>query len=140
MLLSSSLLLLTSAPYSLVSSQNEQTRKWKSRAIKLKGKTKTELERPWSPCTPTKRGFPLTSDTLINSPKKLKVTPKKVLGSPRRMLDSPKVSLPNAPKSRFSDASESSGLLSRSYPKQFFDNSSLGIVQGELQLKEPTYL
>ncbi|CAK6974502.1 centromere-associated protein E [Scomber scombrus] len=120
---------------SLVSSQHAEINKWKSRAFKLK--TKTKLDKPPSPCTPTKRGLPMTSDSsnFLNSPKKFLVTPKKVLDSPRKvldsprkLLDSPKVSLQDSPKSRFFDIGGSSELLSRSYPKQFFDNSNLGTI------------
>ncbi|XP_067427601.1 centromere-associated protein E isoform X5 [Thunnus thynnus] len=115
---------------SLVSSQHTEINKWKSRAIKLKTKNKAELDKPPSPCTPTKRGLPMTSDSsnFLNSPKKFLVTPKKILDSPRKLLDSPKVSLQDSPKSRFFDVGGSSELLSRTYPKQFFDNSSLGTI------------
>ncbi|XP_030293943.1 centromere-associated protein E isoform X2 [Sparus aurata] len=120
---------------SLVSSQQAEISKWKSRAIKLKGKTKNENPSP--PCTPTKRGLPMTSDSsnFLNSPKKFLVTPRKVLDSPRKvlesprkLLDSPKASLLDSPKSRFFDVGGSSELLSRTCPKQFFDNSSLGTI------------
>ncbi|XP_029281461.1 centromere-associated protein E-like [Cottoperca gobio] len=106
----------------LVSSQEAEISKWKSRAIKLKGKSKAEVDKPSSPCTPTKRGFPMTSDSsnFFSSPKKFLVTPRGVLDSPRKLLDSP--------KSRFFDVGGSSELLSRSRPKQFFDNSSLGTI------------
>ncbi|XP_028262364.1 centromere-associated protein E isoform X2 [Parambassis ranga] len=128
---------------SLVSSQQAEISKWKSRAIKLKVKTKAELNKPSSPCTPTKRVFPMTSDSdFLNSPKKFVVTPRKVLDSPRKVLDSPrkvlesprklvdstKVSVLDSPKSRFFDAGGSSELLSKSCPKQFFDNSGLGTL------------
>ncbi|XP_073334857.1 centromere-associated protein E [Pagrus major] len=120
---------------SLVSSQHAEISKWKSRAIKLKVKTK--VDKPSPPCTPTKRGLPMTSDSsnFLSSPKKFLVTPKKVLDSPRRvlesprkLLDSPKASLLDSPKSRFFDVGGSSELLSRTCPKQFFDNSSLGTI------------
>ncbi|TMS12229.1 DNA repair protein RAD51-like protein B [Larimichthys crocea] len=128
---------------SLVSNQHAEISKWKSRAIRLKVKTKSEMDRPPSPCTPTKRGLPMTSDSnFLNSPKKFLVTPKKVMASPRKvldsprkglesprkLLDSPKVSLLDSPKSSFFDVGGSSELLSRTYPKQFFDNSSLGTI------------
>lgn len=120
-----------------MSSQHTEINKWKSRAIKLKTKNKAELDKPPSPCTPTKRGLPMTSDSsnFLNSPKKFLVTPKKILDSPRKLLDSPKVSLQDSPKSRFFDVGGSSELLSRTYPKQFFDNSSLGTIPGKLHLK-----
>ncbi|XP_036974716.1 centromere-associated protein E isoform X7 [Acanthopagrus latus] len=120
---------------SLVSSQQAEISKWKSRAIKLKVKTKNDNPSP--PCTPTKRGLPMTSDSsnFLNSPKKFLVTPRKVLDSPRKvlesprkLLDSPKASLLDSPKSRFFDVGGSSELLSKSCPKQFFDNSSLGTI------------
>ncbi|XP_049446552.1 centromere-associated protein E isoform X2 [Epinephelus fuscoguttatus] len=129
---------------SLVSSQQVEINKWKSRAFKLKVKSKAEVDRPPSPCTPTKRGLPLTSDpsNFLSSPKKFLVTPRKVLDSPRKvldsprkvldsprkLLDSPKVSVLDSPKSRFFDVGGSSEVLSRTCPKQFFDNSSLGTI------------
>ncbi|XP_078030223.1 centromere-associated protein E isoform X9 [Epinephelus lanceolatus] len=129
---------------SLVSSQQVEINKWKSRAFKLKVKSKAEVDRPPSPCTPTKRGLPLTSDpsNFLSSPKKFLVTPRKVLDSPRKVLDSPrkvldsprkvldspKVSVLDSPKSRFFDVGGSSEVLSRTCPKQFFDNSSLGTI------------
>uniref|UniRef100_A0A671W2N3 Centromere-associated protein E n=1 Tax=Sparus aurata TaxID=8175 RepID=A0A671W2N3_SPAAU len=97
----------------LVSSQQAEISKWKSRAIKLKGKTKNENPSP--PCTPTKRGLPMTSDSS------------NFLNSPKNLLDSP--------KSRFFDVGGSSELLSRTCPKQFFDNSSLGTIPGKLLVK-----
>ncbi|KAL7389114.1 hypothetical protein ABVT39_026772 [Epinephelus coioides] len=129
---------------SLVSSQQVEINKWKSRAFKLKVKSKAEVDRPPSPCTPTKRGLPLTSDpsNFLSSPKKFLVTPRKVLDSPRKvldsprkLLDSPKVSVLDSPKSRFFDVGGSSEVLSRTCPKQFFDNSSLGTIPGKLHLK-----
>ncbi|XP_040921131.1 centromere-associated protein E isoform X3 [Toxotes jaculatrix] len=95
---------------SLVSTQQAEISKWKSRAIKLKAKGTVEVDKPSSTCTPTKRGLPMS------------------LESPRKLLDSPKVPLLDSPKSRFFDVGGSSELLSRSCPKQFFDNSSLGTI------------
>ncbi|XP_041660515.1 centromere-associated protein E isoform X2 [Cheilinus undulatus] len=121
----------------LVSSQQAEISKWKSRAVKLKAKNKADADKPSPPCTPTKRGFPVTADSsnFYSSPKKFVVTPRKVLDSPRKVLDSPRkllgspnVSLLGSPKSRFFDVGVSSELLSKSRPKQFFDNSSLGTV------------
>ncbi|XP_033932064.1 centromere-associated protein E isoform X2 [Pseudochaenichthys georgianus] len=127
---------------SLVSSQQAEISKWKSRAFKLKERVQKEVAKPSSPSTPTKRGYPMASDcsNFFSSPKKFKVTPRKVLDSPRKvldsprklldsprkLLDSPKVSALDSPKSRFFDVGGNSELLSRSRPKQFFDNSSLG--------------
>ncbi|XP_074471798.1 uncharacterized protein LOC141756161 isoform X1 [Sebastes fasciatus] len=119
---------------SLLSSQQAEITKWKSRAYKLKVKSMSEAEKPSSPCTPTKRGHSLTSDAsnFFSSPKKFMVNPRKVLDpiqdSPRKVLDSPKVSTLDSPKSRFFDVEGSSELLSRTCPRQFFDNSSLGTV------------
>ncbi|XP_068565124.1 centromere-associated protein E [Cebidichthys violaceus] len=122
---------------SVVSGQQEEISKWKSRAIKLKVKSKAEVDKPSSPCTPTKRGISMTSDTsnFLSSPKKFLVTPRKVLDSPRKVLDSPrkvldspKVSLRDSPKSRFFELGGSSEMLSRNCPKQFFDNSRLGTI------------
>ncbi|XP_063758805.1 centromere-associated protein E isoform X2 [Eleginops maclovinus] len=122
---------------SLVSNQQAEISHWKSRAFKLKGRIKAEVAQPSSPSTPTKRGYPMTSDSsnFFSSPKKFLVTPKKVLDSPRKVLDSPRklldspnVSALDSPKSRFFDVGGNSELLSRSRPKQFFDNSRLGTI------------
>ncbi|XP_037606180.1 centromere-associated protein E isoform X26 [Sebastes umbrosus] len=119
---------------SLLSSQQAEINKWKSRAYKLKVKSMAEADKPSSPCTPTKRGHSLTSDAsnFFSSPKKFLANPRKVLDpildSPRKVLDSPKVSKLDSPKSRFFDVEGSSELLSRTCPRQFFDNSSLGTV------------
>ncbi|XP_076026646.1 centromere-associated protein E [Genypterus blacodes] len=143
--------------------------KWKSRALKLKGRNKGDGDRPLSPCTPTKRGLPLSADPhnilsppkrflstprklldsprklldsprklldsprkLLDSPRKLLDSPRKLLDSPRRLLDSPKVALPGSPKSRFFGAGAE--MLSMNCPKQFFDNSNLGMLPGERAL------
>ncbi|XP_039980624.1 centromere-associated protein E isoform X6 [Xiphias gladius] len=95
---------------SLTSTQQGEISKWKSRTAKLKMKNKADVNKPSSPCTPTKSGLPMTSE------------------SPRKLPASPKVSLLNSPKSRFFDVGGSSELLSRTCPKQFFDNSSLGTI------------
>ncbi|KAM9339637.1 LOW QUALITY PROTEIN: centromere-associated protein E [Symphorus nematophorus] len=143
---------------SLVSSQHAEISKWKSRAKILRLKSKAEVDRPPSPCTPTKRGLPMTSDSsnFLSSPKKFRITPKKVLDSPRKLLDSPrklldsprklldsprklldsprklldspKISGLDSPKSKFFDVAGNSEMLSRTCPKQFFDNSSLGTI------------
>ncbi|KAM6992315.1 centromere-associated protein E [Tautogolabrus adspersus] len=122
---------------SLVSAQQAEISKWKSRAIKLKAKNRGDADKPSPPCTPTKRGLPVTSDSsnFYSSPKKFLITPRKALDSPRKplesprkLLDSPKVPLLDSPKSRFFDVGGGTELLSRSCPKQFFDNSSLGTV------------
>uniref|UniRef100_A0A3Q3GKL8 Centromere-associated protein E n=1 Tax=Labrus bergylta TaxID=56723 RepID=A0A3Q3GKL8_9LABR len=99
-------------PVSLVSAQQAEISKWKSRAIKLKAKNRTDADKPSPPCTPTKRGLP----------------------SPMKQLDSPNVHLLDSPKSRFFDVGGGTELLSRTCPKQFFDNSSLGTVPGKLEV------
>ncbi|XP_041831862.1 centromere-associated protein E isoform X3 [Melanotaenia boesemani] len=121
---------------SLVSSQQAEISKWKNRAINLKIKSKAEVEKPSSPHTPTKRGLAMTSDSVhLHSPPKKFLTPKKILDSPKKVLESPvkllnspKVSLLGSKKNRFFDLGGSSEVLSRTCPKQFFDNSSLGII------------
>ncbi|XP_043963959.1 centromere-associated protein E-like isoform X2 [Gambusia affinis] len=117
---------------SLVSCQQEETAKWKNRAISLKGKSKAEQDRQTSPCTPKKRTLCPTSDcTLLFSPtKKSYLPPKKALDSPRKPLVSA-ASLLDSPKSSFFNAGEGSELLSRNCPTQFFDNSNLGIKPDE---------
>uniref|UniRef100_A0A8C9Y8X5 Uncharacterized protein n=1 Tax=Sander lucioperca TaxID=283035 RepID=A0A8C9Y8X5_SANLU len=121
---------------SLVSSQQAEITKWKGRAIKLKVKSKGEVDKPSSPCTPTKRGLPMTSDpsSSLSSPAKFLVTPRRVLDSPRKPLDSPNVL--ESPKSRFFDAGGASDVLSRTRPKQFFDNSSLGTIPDVFNVPE----
>lgn len=120
---------------SMVSSQAAEISKWKSRAIKLKVKTKTELDKPGSPCTPTKRALSSTSESsnLLGSPKTFLLTPNKVPDSPRKVVVPPRKVL-DSPKSRIFDMGGTSELLSRTCPKQFFDNSSLGTIPGELLL------
>ncbi|CAJ1077526.1 centromere-associated protein E isoform X5 [Xyrichtys novacula] len=120
---------------SLVSSQLVEINKWKSRAVKLKAKNKSDTDKS-PPRTPAKRDLPDTSDSsIIHSPlKKFVAAPREVLDSPRKILsvknlpDSPKVPWLNSPKSRFFDIEGSSDLISRNCPKQFFDNSGLGTV------------
>ncbi|XP_014859522.1 PREDICTED: centromere-associated protein E [Poecilia mexicana] len=124
---------------SLVSCQQEETAKWKNRAISLKGKSKAEQDRQTSPCTPKKRALSSASDCiLLFSPtKKSYLPPKKALDSPRKLVASPRkplvsaASLLDSPKSSFFNAGESSELLTRNCPTQFFDNSSLGIKPDE---------
>ncbi|TNN45426.1 hypothetical protein EYF80_044372 [Liparis tanakae] len=98
---------------SSVSSKEEDVGKWKNRAIALRLKSKAELEKPSSPCTPTKRGH-ASSSSSYGSPKKSALTPRKA---------------PDSPQSRFSE------LLSRTCPRQFFDNSALGTVPGESRVR-----
>lgn len=114
---------------SLVSSQQADISKWKNRAIKLKVKSKAEGDKMASPSTPTKtpstptkRGFSTIADshTVLHAPKKFLLPANKLLDSP---------------KSRFFDTGEGSELLSRSRPKQFFDNSALGNIPGKPHAK-----
>ncbi|XP_054911709.1 centromere-associated protein E isoform X2 [Poeciliopsis prolifica] len=125
---------------SLVSCQQEETTKWKNRAISLKGKCKTELDRQASPCTPKKRVLCPTSDsTLLFSPtKRTYLPPKKALDSPRKPLVSA-ASLLDSPKSSFFSAGEGSELLTRNCPTQFFDNSNLGIKPEEATAEKPDF-
>ncbi|KAK5604903.1 hypothetical protein CRENBAI_007380 [Crenichthys baileyi] len=131
---------------SLVSSQQAETNKWKNRAISLKGKSKVELDKQSPPCTPKKRGLPSTSEStlLFSSPKKNGLPAKKFLDSSRKFVESPCKPvvaanlLLDSPKSRFFDAGECSELLSRSCPKQFFDNSDLGIKPETSQVPAPS--
>ncbi|XP_069017651.1 centromere-associated protein E-like isoform X3 [Embiotoca jacksoni] len=113
---------------SLISSQRAEISKWKNRAIKL-NMSKAEVKLS-PPRTPTKRGLPMasTSFNLLSSPKKSLLTPKKMLEPCGKLLDSPKLSLLNSPKSGFFDGDGASEVLSRTCPKQFFDNSSLGTI------------
>ncbi|CAB1435126.1 unnamed protein product [Pleuronectes platessa] len=114
----------------LVSTQQTEISKWKSRAINLKAKSKVEVDKLSSPCKTTKRGLQETSDSssFLSSPKKLLVTSRKILDSPRKVMDFPKVYQLDSPKSSFFDVGGSSDLLPRTFPKQFFDNSSLGTI------------
>lgn len=68
---------------------------------------------------------------VLDSPRKLLDSPRKLLDSPRTLMDSPKFSLLDSSKSRFFDVGGSSEILSRTCPKQFFDNSSLGTIPGK---------
>uniref|UniRef100_A0AAQ4QX60 Centromere-associated protein E n=1 Tax=Gasterosteus aculeatus aculeatus TaxID=481459 RepID=A0AAQ4QX60_GASAC len=145
---------------SLVSSHQEEIGKWKGRAMKLKVMRKVEVDKTVSPSNPTKRPLSVSSDTsnLLGSPRKVLVTPRKALDSPRKALDSPRkvrdsprkardsprkardsprkardspvTSFLDYPKSSFFNGGEGSELLSRTCPKQFFDNSSLGTDPG----------
>lgn len=111
----------------MLSSQAADISKWKSRAIKLKVKSKADVDKPGSPGTPTNRGLSMTSDSS-----KFMSSPKKFLATPKKILDSSIVSQLDLPKSRFFDEGSSSDLLSRTCPKQFFDNSGLGSLPGKL--------
>uniref|UniRef100_A0AAZ3SGC4 Centromere-associated protein E n=1 Tax=Oncorhynchus tshawytscha TaxID=74940 RepID=A0AAZ3SGC4_ONCTS len=99
---------------SLVSTQQGEITKWKARAIKLKEKKRDVVDKPLSPCTPTKHRLPMNSEQFLNSPKKL-------IDSPKKFLDSP--------KSKFFDVRSGSESMSINCPKQFFDNSNLGTIQ-----------
>ncbi|XP_049610036.1 centromere-associated protein E isoform X2 [Syngnathus scovelli] len=111
---------------SVISSQQADLSKWKNRALKIKSMVKADIK-PSPPCTPTKRGLPMCPDLLPQSPKKLLLTSHKVPDSPVRQLDAPRIPLLNSPKSRFFDEGANTDLLSRTFPRKFFDNSSLGL-------------
>ncbi|KAK6313108.1 hypothetical protein J4Q44_G00164550 [Coregonus suidteri] len=98
---------------SFVSTQQGEITKWKARAVKLKEK-RDVVETPLSPCTSTKRSIPMSSED-VNSPMKF-------LHSPMKFLDSP--------KSKFFYVHPGSESMSINCPKQFFDNSNLGTIQG----------
>ncbi|XP_045082819.1 centromere-associated protein E isoform X5 [Coregonus clupeaformis] len=127
---------------SLVSTQQGEITKWKARAIKLKEKRRDLVDKPLSPCTPTKRHLPMSSEDFLNSPKRFLDSPKRFLDSPKRFLDSPKRFLDSpkrfldspkkfldSPKSKFFDVRPGSESMSINCPKQFFDNSNLGTIQ-----------
>ncbi|XP_061733136.1 centromere-associated protein E isoform X2 [Nerophis ophidion] len=105
----------------LVSSHEAEITKWKNRALKLKVKTKEDADRSSQPYPQTKPGHTLSSPTCF-------------LGSPRKkytsthLFNSPKSSLLDSPKSSFFDRPENSQLLLNTCTKNFFDNSSLGIL------------
>ncbi|XP_061641704.1 centromere-associated protein E isoform X2 [Phyllopteryx taeniolatus] len=109
----------------VISSQQADLAKWKNRAVKLKSKAKRDVQ-PSPPHTPTKQGLCAYPDPLLQSPKKFLVGPQKVLEPPITLLDSPKIPLLDSPKSKFFDIASNADLLARTYPRQFFDNSSLG--------------
>ncbi|XP_056283433.1 centromere-associated protein E [Pseudoliparis swirei] len=96
---------------SSVSNKEEDVSKWKSRAIALRMKSKVALEKPSSPCTPTKRGHASSS---YGTPTKRGHASSYGSPTPRKA--------PDSPQSRFSE------MLSRTCPRQFFDNSALGTV------------
>ncbi|XP_052334724.1 centromere-associated protein E isoform X2 [Oncorhynchus keta] len=105
---------------SLVFTQQGEITKWKARAIKLKEK-RDVVDKPLSPCTPTKHRLPMNSEQFLNSPKRFLNSPKKLIDSPKKFLDSP--------KSKFFDVCSGSESMSINCPKQFFDNSNLGTIQ-----------
>ncbi|XP_031686000.1 centromere-associated protein E isoform X8 [Oncorhynchus kisutch] len=106
---------------SLVSTQQGEITKWKARAIKLKEKKRDVVDKPLSPCTPTKHRLPMNSEQFLNSPKRFLNSPKKLIDSPKKFLDSP--------KSKFFDVRSGSESMSINCPKLFFDNSNLGTIQ-----------
>ncbi|XP_056150199.1 centromere-associated protein E [Lampris incognitus] len=108
---------------SLVASQQAESTKWKSRALKLKVKSKAVVEKPLSPCTPTKRCLSVTSESSNFSS-----SPKRFLGTPKKALGSPGISVPSSPKSQFFDVGTNPESLNKYYSKKFFDNSNLGTV------------
>nr|XP_046206560.1 centromere-associated protein E isoform X6 [Oncorhynchus gorbuscha] len=113
---------------SLVFTQQGEITKWKARAIKLKEKKRDVVDKPLSPCTPTKHRLPMNSEQFLNSPKRFLNSPKKLIDSPKKFLNSPKKFL-DSPKSKFFDVCSGSESMSINCPKQFFDNSNLGTIQ-----------
>ncbi|XP_034152614.1 centromere-associated protein E isoform X2 [Esox lucius] len=131
---------------SLVSTKQGEITKWKARALKLK---RDAVDKPQSPCAPTKRCLPMSSEDFLGSPKKLLGSPKKLLGSPKKLLGSPKKLLGSpqmfldspqkfldspqkfldSPKSKFFDVRPGSESMSINCPKQFFDNSTFETAQ-----------
>ncbi|XP_077369748.1 centromere-associated protein E isoform X3 [Festucalex cinctus] len=106
----------------VISSLQADVTKWKNRAVKLKLKAKEDVKSALS-CTPTKHGLPVCPQ----SPKKFPFAPQRGLDSPKTQLDSPRVLLLDSPKSKFFDKAANDNILSRTFPRGFFDNSSLGI-------------
>ncbi|XP_037101643.1 centromere-associated protein E [Syngnathus acus] len=111
---------------SVISSQQADVSKWKNRALKIKSMVKADIK-PLPPSTPTKRGLPMCPDLLPQSPKKLLLASHMVPDSPVRQLDAPHIPLLNSPKSRFFDQDSDTDLLYRTFPRKFFDNSTLGL-------------
>lgn len=64
----------------------------------------------------------MNSEQFLNSPKRFLNSPKRLIDSPKKFLDSP--------KSKFFDVRPGSESMSINCPKQFFDNSNLGTIQG----------
>ncbi|KAM6954033.1 centromere-associated protein E [Aplochiton taeniatus] len=106
---------------SLVSSQQTEIAKWKSRAVKAKGKCVAVGEKPRSPCTPTKRRPPTEKSEFLTPTKKF-------LDSPKKPWEFPSASLLHSPKTKFFDIRPGSESMSINCPKQFFDNSHLGTI------------
>lgn len=104
---------------------------------------KSEGDKKTSPTTPTKRTLSVTGDSdVLGAPKKMNFpstkgldSPTKRLQSPQKLPDSPKISAFNSYKSRFFDTNEGSELPSISRPRQFFDNSNLGVFPGKSHTK-----
>ncbi|KAM3861530.1 uncharacterized protein ACN63O_014984 [Diretmus argenteus] len=121
---------------SSVSSNQAETVKWKTRAVKLK-RSLLMADKPSSLCTPTKRLPPATSEDSQGTPQRSPRTPTKRLlpatsedfqGPLQKRLYSPKGSLLDSPKSKFFDVNPDSASVSRPRCRQFFDNSSLGTI------------
>ncbi|KAM3861526.1 uncharacterized protein ACN63O_014979 [Diretmus argenteus] len=121
---------------SSVSSNQAETVKWKTRAVKLK-RSLLMADKPSSLCTPTKRLPPATSEDSQGTPQRSPRTPTKRLlpatsedsqGTPQKRPYSPKGSLLDSPKSKFFDVNPDSASVSRPRCRQFFDNSSLGTI------------
>ncbi|CAL8333732.1 unnamed protein product [Boreogadus saida] len=139
---------LLSSQKAELSSHQAEISKWRSRALTLKEKTKAPRPHSPAPTTPSKkRLFPdanaaaaataAASDSArfcsspkrfhraLDSPRKGGDSPRRVLDSPRRVLEAPA----NVPDPNQAYCVESTEFLRSTLarPKQFFDNSTLGI-------------
>ncbi|KAG7258189.1 hypothetical protein CRUP_034596 [Coryphaenoides rupestris] len=127
---------------SLVSSQQAEVSKWRSRALSLKERSKVERPRSPAPTTPHKRRLLPASDAshLLSPPKRfhgaprnIQHSPRKVVESPRKVLDSP-INVPDSQRTTILDSPKffgsGAGLEKLSKSRQFFDNSTLGIDPG----------
>ncbi|XP_030200943.1 centromere-associated protein E isoform X2 [Gadus morhua] len=133
---------LLSSQKAEISSHQAEISKWQSRARTLKEKTKAMRPHLAAPTTPSKRGLlpddaaaadSAASDSALFccSPKKFHRaldSPRRGGDSPRRVLEAP-VNVPDPNQTYGVDSTEFlRSTLAR--PKQFFDNSTLGINPG----------
>jgi len=76
---------------------------------------------------------------VLDSPRKVLDSPRKVLDSPRKVLESP-MNIPDSQRTTILDSPKFFGSgagfekLSKSQPKKFFDNSTLGIDPGKFHV------
>ncbi|CAL8394953.1 unnamed protein product [Gadus morhua 'NCC'] len=133
---------LLSSQKAEISSHQAEISKWQSRARTLKEKTKAMRPHLAAPTTPSKRGLlpddAAAADSAASDSALFCCSPKKfhrALDSPRRGGDSPRRVL-EAP-ANVPDPNQTYGVDSTEFlrstlarPKQFFDNSTLGINPG----------